>query len=70
MLERGQRELERLRPGAAQQLGFHLPPFVLVNHLHLHCLALPKTSWLRGWLFAPAAPWWVDAAAALQQLRP
>ncbi|KAI8593608.1 HIT-like domain-containing protein, partial [Geranomyces variabilis] len=36
-------------PAAAdQQLGFHVPPFTSVAHLHLHALGLPYKSWLRS----------------------
>ena len=42
----GRRLLEEYAPGAQQQFGYHLPPFNSVDHLHLHCFALPFTpSW-------------------------
>jgi hypothetical protein len=27
------------------RFGFHRPPFNSVDHLHLHCMALPYISW-------------------------
>lgn len=69
MVARGQAALQELRPGAEQtKCGFHLPPLILVNHLHLHCMVLPHTAWWRGLLFAPWAPWWLGAADALRRL--
>lgn len=33
-----------LRPGADVKLGFHIPPFSSVHHLHLHVLVPPFTT--------------------------
>ena len=42
----GRRLLDEYAPGAQQEFGYHLPPFNSVDHLHLHCFALPFTpSW-------------------------
>jgi sulfate adenylyltransferase (ADP) / adenylylsulfatase len=30
------------------KMGFHLPPFTSVQHLHLHCLSLPLKNTWRG----------------------
>ncbi|XP_057860098.1 bifunctional adenosine 5'-phosphosulfate phosphorylase/adenylylsulfatase HINT4 isoform X3 [Cryptomeria japonica] len=52
MLKIGQSLLQRDAPGALQyRFGFHQPPFNSVNHLHLHCFALPYTprSTCRCW---------------------
>jgi hypothetical protein len=46
MLEVGRALLHQRAPGADVQLGYHLPPFNSVDHLHLHCFALPfKPAW-------------------------
>ncbi|KAL8536069.1 hypothetical protein ACS0TY_011631 [Phlomoides rotata] len=42
MLNVGQSLLQRDAPHAKHyRFGFHRPPFNSVNHLHLHCFALP-----------------------------
>ncbi|XP_058085998.1 bifunctional adenosine 5'-phosphosulfate phosphorylase/adenylylsulfatase HINT4 [Magnolia sinica] len=42
MLNVGQTLLQKDAPGCRHyRFGFHQPPFNSVNHLHLHCLALP-----------------------------
>lgn len=44
MLNVGQTLLQRDAPLSTQyRFGFHQPPLNSVNHLHLHCLALPFT---------------------------
>ncbi|RDY08143.1 Bifunctional adenosine 5'-phosphosulfate phosphorylase/adenylylsulfatase HINT4, partial [Mucuna pruriens] len=44
MLEVGRMLLHRDAPQALQyRFGFHQPPLNTVDHLHLHCLALPFT---------------------------
>ncbi|KAH9317707.1 hypothetical protein KI387_019476, partial [Taxus chinensis] len=44
MLKIGQSLLQKDVPGAlGYRFGFHQPPFNSVNHLHLHCFALPYT---------------------------
>ncbi|KMZ65537.1 hypothetical protein ZOSMA_31G01250 [Zostera marina] len=41
MLNVGQNLLFKDAPASKVKFGFHQPPFNSVNHLHLHCLALP-----------------------------
>lgn len=61
--------------------GFHIPPFRSVDHLHLHCLALPFNSQLKALKYrvapgsgSPEAPhkgwgWFVTAEQAAAILR-
>ncbi len=42
--------------GAATQFGVHLPPFTSVDHLHLHCFALPFASAFKALKYPAAVP--------------
>ncbi|CAF2150717.1 unnamed protein product [Brassica napus] len=41
MLSVGQELLQKDAPQTIHRFGFHQPPFNSVDHLHLHCFALP-----------------------------
>uniref|UniRef100_A0A061RW72 Histidine triad family protein n=2 Tax=Tetraselmis sp. GSL018 TaxID=582737 RepID=A0A061RW72_9CHLO len=48
MADVGWRLLEARHPRAPRKMGFHMPPFNSVGHLHLHCFALPHCpTWKR-----------------------
>ncbi|KAH9838629.1 HIT-like domain-containing protein [Rhodofomes roseus] len=45
----GHRILDELKaPPASRRLGFHIPPFFSVNHLHMHAQGLPYRSAVRA----------------------
>ncbi|KAL2643690.1 hypothetical protein R1flu_011277 [Riccia fluitans] len=48
MWKTGQLLLQRDAPNSQHRFGFHKPPWYSVDHLHLHCLALPYKSWRRA----------------------
>ncbi|KIM85053.1 hypothetical protein PILCRDRAFT_817891 [Piloderma croceum F 1598] len=52
MEELGNRILDDLGvPTAMRKLGFHIPPFNSVNHLHMHVQGLPYRSFVRGFKY-------------------
>ncbi|KAI8337228.1 HIT-like domain-containing protein [Chlamydoabsidia padenii] len=51
------------------RLGFHVPPFNSVNHLHMHVIGLDfKNEW-RKWKYMPGRIWYLDASSLLAQLH-
>ncbi|XP_076916552.1 bifunctional adenosine 5'-phosphosulfate phosphorylase/adenylylsulfatase HINT4-like [Bidens hawaiensis] len=73
MLNVGQTLLTRDAPDSTQyRFGFHQPPFNSVNHLHLHCLALPyKPRWKRV-KYSSLGPLggFIEANKLLEKLKP
>ena len=49
-------------------LGFHVPPFHSVNHLHMHCIALPFTQPFASWRYGPNLPWFVTVQHIIDRL--
>lgn len=48
-------------------LGFHLPPFNTVGHLHLHVIApVSNLSFLQRWILKPNT-WWFATAEQIQE---
>ena len=59
-------------------LGFHIPPYISVHHLHMHVQALPYRSWLRRMKYpivsGPSGrekgfSWFVEAEQAVRLLE-
>ncbi|XP_057860097.1 bifunctional adenosine 5'-phosphosulfate phosphorylase/adenylylsulfatase HINT4 isoform X2 [Cryptomeria japonica] len=73
MLKIGQSLLQRDAPGALQyRFGFHQPPFNSVNHLHLHCFALPYTPRWKKFKYFSYGPVGVflEANKLLEKIKP
>jgi hypothetical protein len=64
----GRTLVEREAPGARTQFGYHLPPFNSVDHLHLHCFALPFMPAWKSLKYTPAVGhlWYLPAESLLQ----
>eukprot|EP00873_Tetraselmis_striata_P046559 jgi/Tetstr1/466823/TSEL_001019.t1 len=56
MVEVGVSVLRSQHPGAEYKTGFHMPPLYSVDHLHLHCFALPHTR--KGWKYTDFTGSW------------
>jgi len=57
MRDAGTKIMEGLEvPEVERRMGFNIPPFVLVGHLHLHVHAMPFNSTLSG-MFYPISNW-------------
>ncbi|KAE8055900.1 hypothetical protein FH972_012711 [Carpinus fangiana] len=72
MLEVGKTLLSRDAPQSMQyRFGFHQPPLNSVNHLHLHCLALPYTPrWKSIKFLSLGSLGFLEAEKLLEKLRP
>ncbi|CAM9001572.1 unnamed protein product [Rhodiola kirilowii] len=72
MLTVGQTLLHKDAPQSKYRFGFHQPPFNSVDHLHLHCLALPyKPSW-RHLKYISLGPFggFIEADKLLEKIKP
>ncbi|XP_031394928.1 bifunctional adenosine 5'-phosphosulfate phosphorylase/adenylylsulfatase HINT4 isoform X3 [Punica granatum] len=71
MLNVGQMLLNRDAPQTVYRFGFHQPPMNSVNHLHLHCLALPFIPRWRQIKYTPLGPvGFIEADKLLKKLKP
>ncbi|CAK8539479.1 unnamed protein product [Lathyrus sativus] len=72
MVDVGKMLLLRDAPHSKQyRFGFHQPPLNSVNHLHLHCLALPYTPRWRCMKYFPFGPiGFIEAEKFLEKIKP
>ncbi|XP_061668163.1 adenosine 5'-monophosphoramidase HINT3-like [Syngnathoides biaculeatus] len=72
MGEMGRDALEKNKAGDLTdiRLGFHVPPFSSVPHLHLHALS-PAGEMSEGWQrrYGPRSHWFITVDQVLTQLR-
>ncbi|KAI0635857.1 HIT-like protein [Trametes polyzona] len=79
MLEIGHEVLDNLNvPPNLRRLGFHIPPYISVTHLHMHVQALPYRSLMRRLKYpivrgrsgrAKGFSWFVEADQAIRILE-
>ena len=49
-------------------LGFHVPPFTSVDHLHLHVIAKPFKNYFRSWKYpSKDTLWWMNVNSWLKK---
>ncbi|KAL7167245.1 hypothetical protein ACSBR2_037833 [Camellia fascicularis] len=72
MLNVGQNLLHRDAPQSKHRFGFHQPPLNSVNHLHLHCFALPYTPrWKHiKYLSLGCLGGFIEAEKLLERIKP
>lgn len=50
------------------RIGFHVPPFTSVDHLHLHVQLLPYRNWRIAWKYKPWCCWYEPVEQSIQKL--
>ena len=53
----------------AQLFGFHVPPFNSVDHLHLHCFAMPFLGFFKHIKYLPKTPWFCTMKDLIRKLE-
>ena len=68
----GSKLLTSIEPHREHKFGFHVPPWNSVDHLHLHCFALPHRSCLALKYKVTDTAWagYMTAAQAVARLQP
>jgi len=51
------------------RLGFHVPPFNSIGHLHLHVLGLPFRNFLLPFKYSRGKWWWAEARQIVERLK-
>ncbi|XP_020873989.1 bifunctional adenosine 5'-phosphosulfate phosphorylase/adenylylsulfatase HINT4 isoform X1 [Arabidopsis lyrata subsp. lyrata] len=72
MLSVGQELLRKDAPQNIHRFGFHQPPFNSVDHLHLHCFALPYVPRWKAIKYKSLGPLggFIEAETLLEKIRP
>lgn len=73
MVDVGRALLQRDAPNAERhRFGFHQPPFNSVNHLHLHCFALPYSPRWKAMKYLSLGPFvgFIEAEKLLERIKP
>ena len=68
----GSKLLTSLEPQRQHKFGFHVPPWNSVDHLHLHCFALPHRGCLAVKYQVTETAWagYMTAGQAAERLQP
>ncbi|CAJ1078053.1 histidine triad nucleotide-binding protein 3-like [Xyrichtys novacula] len=72
MVQMGQEALEKNKASCLDdvRMGFHMPPFSSVPHLHLHVLAPASKMTLKSQLrYGPQSHWFITVDKVLAQLK-
>ena len=68
----GSKLLSSIEPHREHKFGFHVPPWNSVDHLHMHCFALPHRGCLNLKYQVTESAWagYMTAAQAVERLQP